>query len=145
MKTTKADYEGAELLAFSRQIKRIADAPLADRQSAARDWRERLSDPETIAVRADWILNGSYGHGAYLHAWHVARNRRMNRAAWFSQMVAALDFNCPADFARREFLRLSKAQQAAVNAAILTAVDSAVADADAEMARQAAESGVACE
>ena len=123
MKTlqTTAQYETTERNAFRHQLIRIESLPLNERREGASDFAQSLS-PERMAERADWILNGSYGFGCQLVAKEIAASPRMNRAAWFGQVIAALDHNCPAAMARKAFLSLPTDKQDEINKAIISAI-----------------------
>ena len=120
---SQAEYELNERGLFNAQIAAVEKSPLPDRKEGEKDFREALEIPGRMAERAEWILNGSYGFGAQLIAREVAANRRMNRAAWFGQVIAALDHGCPQAFAARAWLALPKMRQAQVNAEIIQAIE----------------------
>jgi len=120
---TQYEYETNERARFNSDLRNVESAPLAHRKEGMKDFAESLTVDFRMAERAEWILNGSYGFGCYLVAKEVAENKRMNRAAWFGQVIAALDHNCPADMARKAFLALPKEQQVKINAEIIKAID----------------------
>ena len=120
---TTAQYENTERLSFHAQIRRVESAPFAERKEGMRDFSNSLGVDFRLAERAEWILNGSYGFGCYLIAKEIATNKRMNRAAWFGQTIAALDHGCPAEMARKAFLALPKAQQDKLNSEVIKAID----------------------
>lgn len=125
---TQAEYEANELRAFRKQLAQVESSPLADRREARRNWQTALTDTPLIAKRMSWLLCGNYGYGAMKAAQSVAQNKRMNRAAQLGQWLAALEWNCPADFARQAWNSLAPEHQNAVNAAIMEEVESWIAE-----------------
>ena len=121
--TTKEAYEAIERLAFCKQLDCLKFQPLADRQAAQKDCAGALMVPGRMVERTEWILSGDYGHGAFLHAKDVARSRLMNRAAWFSQVIAALDSSCPQREARAAFMAIPEADRTRINAEIEKAIE----------------------
>jgi hypothetical protein len=119
---TKEYYESRERLAFHKQVASLRKAPLAERKEAMQDYIEALQIPGRMIERTEWLLNGGYGMGAYLNARDVKASKLMNRAAWFSQTIAALDHNCPPEMARKAFLSLPKSEQDRLNAEIEKAI-----------------------
>ena len=119
------EYESTERTRFWRQIADVERAPLAERKAGRADWAEAMQHPDTMAERVRWLLAGNYGHGAYLIAHEVRQNKRkrMNRAAAIGSYLAALDHYCPGDMARKAWNGLNKTNQAAVNKAIIKALD----------------------
>jgi len=117
--TTESQYRHHEAALFNADLRRIETAPLADRQAARTEFAAALRDsPELVATRIDWLLNGSYGAGAYHAAQEVAANVRTNRAAWLCQTIAALEWQCPAEFARQAWKTLTPPQKATLAALI---------------------------
>ena len=116
---TDREYEQQERALHAARLREIEAAPLAERREAAREYecamRERTA---TIAGRISWLLEGCYGKGAQLAARDVLARPRMNRAAWLSQTIAALEWSCPAREAREAWKRLTAAEQATLAAQI---------------------------
>jgi hypothetical protein len=83
------------------------------------EWLKAMSsDPELVAERVGWVLNGSYGYGAYLLSGEVARNKRMNRPANLVQMAGILEWLQPEETTRKIWNSMDKAQQDALNHAV---------------------------
>lgn len=121
---TQAQYHANEMSRLARHLQQIENAPLLDRKEARKDWAEALQKyPDLITQRLGWLFNGSYGYGAMVRAREIAGNKRANRAAALGLLIAALEWQCPADFARSEFRKLPAEQQEALNAAIIKAAD----------------------
>ncbi len=119
------EYEYQERIRLNKQIRYIESAPIAERREARQDWTEAMKDPANVANRIDWLLDGSYGYGSYIVAREVLTRTRMNRVAFFAQLLAALEYRCPANFARAAWNRLSENEQKAVNAAIGAVIEDA--------------------
>lgn len=122
------DYDLQARIEFNRQIRQVESAPLAERQEARKDWTEALQDPALIAERVSWLLDGNYGFGAHIAAQEVAGNKRMNRPAWMGITIAALEWNCPSNFARAAWNKITTAQQEAITAAIQAEINQFLAD-----------------
>lgn len=125
------EYEVNEISRFHKDLENIEKLPLQERKDNAYEWGESLRHTGgskyncqgVVSERIVWLLNGSYGYGAMVKALEVAKNKRMNRAAWLAQTIAALEWHCPATMARKEWKKLHIIAQRAVNLGILYAVD----------------------
>lgn len=112
-------YEARERAMHFRDILAVESAPLSERQEARKAWAEALIlEPGTVAERIGWILNGSYGYGSYMLSRQIMASPRMNQGAALAQMVAALEWRCPATFAREAYRKLTDKQRGIVDAAI---------------------------
>lgn len=111
-------YEINELNRHHAELARIESSRGSERAEGRKDAAERLTDAERVAKSVDWLLNGSYGHGAYLAAHNVLGNPRMNRAAWYAQMVCCLDCSAHREDVRAEYNKLTPAQQDALTRAV---------------------------
>jgi hypothetical protein len=121
-------YEQTEAAILRRDLERIEKAPLAERREARDDWRKScLSELDIIAGRVGWLFEGCYGKGAYDEAWRIAESRG-NRVAAIGQLIAALEWHCPAAFAREVWRGLTVAERGSVDAAIMGAMDAAKAE-----------------
>jgi len=134
---TQQQYERTERTREQAFHNQLAAAPLSDRQEARADYTEALEAMAALELgrhtgREDFfdrvidgighVIAGNYGIAAYLMVREALGNKRMNRAAYLGTMVAAHEFNCPADFARGAYTSLSPVQQASVNAAFARAI-----------------------
>lgn len=121
---TQAQYEANERRMLAKQLRQVEEAPLADRRSARNDWANALLDPVLLMERADWLLRGNCGYDAMLAARETMASGRGNRLAAFAQLLAAVEWQCPAAFAREaardlpapDLDRASQALQDAYNA-----------------------------
>lgn len=121
------DYDMNERIRFNKQLRDVESAPLAERQEARTAWAQALrEDPKMIADRIGWLIDGSYGFGSYQAANDVIRNKRMNRTAWLGQTIAALEWQCPSNFAREAWNKLTKAEQDNLTALIMAEIESAL-------------------
>ena len=97
---------------------------LGDRQAARDEYREALKTPELVAQRAEWLLAGNYGEGAYLIGLAIIEgSNRNNKVAQLSQVIAGFEWQCPALFARKAYLSLNKEEQGAINSALSAVID----------------------
>ena len=111
------EYEAREAQEFQRQLREADKNP--SRRVDAKYFGEQLAaEPELIAERIGWILNGSYGWGAMKAAERVVANARMNRHAWLVQTIAALEWQCPQRSAIAAWKRLTPEEKKALDTAI---------------------------
>jgi hypothetical protein len=102
-----------------QRISKLSAAPLIERQKARKDWIEAMKNPAMIEERVSWLFNGSYGADAYYAACLImCMTAGANKVAQLGALLAGLDWNCPADFARDGWSRLTPDEQAAVNQAV---------------------------
>lgn len=122
---TDTAYQMAELARLGRQLTDVETQPLAHRQAARQAYHEAMrDDPDTVAERVGWLIAGNYGFGACLRAKRIKEARaNANRVAQFGQLIAALEWMCPAGFACQAWGRLTAAQRERVNAALLRAIE----------------------
>jgi hypothetical protein len=118
-------YETNERALYHKQLTRNESAPLAERKEAFADFASLLRDPSALAVRVGFLLDGNYGYGSYVIAKEVVANKRLNRAAILSQMVAALECFCPGNYARKAYLALNADEKAAVDSVFADAIANA--------------------
>lgn len=122
-------YENREAADFHRQLREVARAPLRDRQEACREFFEAMRDhPDVVGERIGWLIDGNYGFGAGRAANDILRNRRMNRAAWLTQTVGALEWQCPQDMLVRAWKKLSPSEKAKLERAVEREISSALAE-----------------
>lgn len=76
------------------------------------------NDPALVAERVSWLLDGSYGQGAYIQANEVARNKRMNRVAWLTQVTGALEWGSPFRMTAAAWHKLTPEQKRRLDAAV---------------------------
>lgn len=119
---TEAEYLAREQADLFRQLRMIETAPLIDRQEARKDWLAAMHNQALVAERVRWLLDGSYGKGAYNRAWAIVRNKRCNRTAGIGQLIAALEWQCPHAFAAQAWNKLTATEQQAVDAGVLLAI-----------------------
>lgn len=127
------NYETRELIAFTTQLAFVERAPLSERRENAKEFANTLRDaPELVAERVGWLLNGTYGFGSYTRALEVAKNKRMNRAAWLVQTIAALEWGCTQRDCIKAWKRLDDAQKAKLDTLVNHEIEQALSELDAE-------------
>ena len=111
------------------KIAQLRRAPLSDRKEAQAEFLKAMrEDPELVAERVSWLLNGSYGYGSMLMAKRVLGSPRMNRSAALTQMIGAFEWMSPEDMVRSAWKKLSASEKAVLE----TAVQGAIARAQSE-------------
>ena len=114
---SQEEYERRAAQEFQRQLREADKNP--SRRADAKHFGEQLAaDPDLIAERIGWLLNGSYGFGAMKAAERVVANTRMNRHAWLVQTIAALEWQCPQRSAIAAWKKLTRDEKRALDAAI---------------------------
>ena len=123
---SQAEYERRELADAQRRLEEVERAPLAERKEAAAEFFEAMRDnPDIVAERVGWLLDGSYGYGPMMKAKQVLGSPRMNRSAALTQMVAAYEWSSPSAMTRAAWKKLTKAQQDALERAVQEEIRSA--------------------
>ncbi len=104
---------------FHQQIRQAETGSLAERKEAAHRFYEAMAhDPALIAGRIEWLFAGHYGEGAYTQARQVAASPRMNRVAWLTLTIGAIEWSCPQRMAIAAWKKLTPAQKAKLDAAV---------------------------
>jgi len=118
------EYTHQEVRRTHLQIARASHQPLADRQAARAAYADALASRVGDITRAlDFIVNGDYGRGPQALAIEILQaGPRRNKAAALSALVAGLDFQCPALFARQAYLSLDEDQRDRVDSAFAEAI-----------------------
>ena len=112
-KTSEAQRE-ADL--FRSELSRAEKLPLADRKVNLQQFASEVNaDPNILGQFVGWLLDGSYGHGAYVKAQEVIRNKRLNREAWLVQTVAALEWGVPQRMVAQWWNSLPRTYQDKIN------------------------------
>jgi len=112
-------YELRERDIFHADLRRIEKAPLADRKEGTVNFADAMAhNPVLVAERVGWLLDGSYGKGAYDAAHEVIRTPRMNRVSWLGSAIGALEWRSPQRATAAAWHKLSAAQKAALHKAI---------------------------
>jgi hypothetical protein len=112
------EYENNERRLLCAQLQQIEKAPLNERKEAMKEFQEVLKDCPLIAERIEWIFEGNYGFGAQQFAKEILKQKRMNRVANLSALVARLEWNCPARMCIQAYKNLTKIQQIQIDTAI---------------------------
>jgi len=124
-------YEQREIREANAQITAAARAPLQDRKEAQQAFFEAMRDqPDVVADRIGWLLDGNYGYGSMLLARRVLGSRRMNRPATLTQMIGVFEWQSPGDMTRTAWKKLSPGEKHALQ----REVEKAILDAEAGLA-----------
>ena len=114
-----SEYERRERQEAQQRLTEVERAPLADRKEAAAEFLAAMrDDPELVAERVGWLLNGSYGYGQQLRAKQILGSPRMNRSAALTHLTAAYEWSTPSALAMAAWKKLTKAQQVALEKAV---------------------------
>ena len=111
------EYHDAEMTRYRRDMMRIEQQSLADRQAARADVLENMRDVEGIRAALDHIFAGNYGYAQLHKAKEIIGNKRMNRAAALMAMIGQCDNMCPPTFTVQAYKKLSAEERAALDAA----------------------------
>jgi hypothetical protein len=123
---SQAEYERNEQAMARKRLDAFRRAPLADRKEAQAEFLEAMrEDPDLVAERIEWLLDGTLGVGELLLAQRVLGNPRMNRSAALTQMVGAFNWQSPEDMTIAAWKKLSKKEQAALERAVQAAIKNA--------------------
>lgn len=120
---TQAQYEQREAQLHARKMagqKRT----IAEARQTIEDIYQAMLNPDFVNRDLDLLLTGSYGYGPMLAAQQIAKNRRRNRGAGLMAILAAYDHNANRGDAAQAWKLLNTEQQAALDDAILSAIDS---------------------
>lgn len=123
---TDPNYDAREIMRTHARLAEIRKAPLAVRRESREALRSTMCTEfgaNVIAERIGWLLAGHYGYGERLIARRIADNRRMNRAAALTQLIAALEWLCPQDFARDAWKALTTKQKATLDRAVKAEIE----------------------
>ena len=129
---TNEQYEMRSLREAQAHEAEINRAPLSDRKEAQESFAEALRDPALVAERIGWLIDGNYGYGEMLMAKRVVRNKRTNREAALTQMVAIFEWQCPARMAVDAWKKLSASEKRTLD----DAVKIVIGEAEKEMKEQ---------
>ena len=137
---TQKEYEEREAREFLRQQSAPELLTKAEKSEARKEFAAAMAHtPALVADRVSWLLAGSYGYGSYQAARRVAVNVLMTREAWMVQIIGALEWQCSRAATRSAWKELTKAQQQALNAAVLAAIAEHLQEQADEAGHQAAE------
>lgn len=118
-----AAYERRELAEAHGQLNNLLRAPLSDRKEAQNSFFETMRDnPELVAERIGWLLNGTYGYGQMKIAKQVLASPRMNRAATLTQLIGAFEWMCPENMSRAAWKKLTPGEQSRLDGAVQEAL-----------------------
>ena len=119
------EYHDREMKRLFKRIEDIEKAPLSERREGREDYLRGLRDnPDIIAERVTWILNGAYGYAEQFRAKYILENcKRKSAVVQLAYLVAAFDDSCPQVFAAQAFKKLMPEQQEKINNLIAQEVE----------------------
>jgi hypothetical protein len=107
MSLNQLEYEANEARMFICALAEVEKLQPSEKRACAVAWGVALRvNPEMVAERIGWLLDDNYGYGSWIEARKVAQNTRMNRVVWLAQVIAALEWQCPAGKAREIYKAL---------------------------------------
>lgn len=118
-------YESQEYQKYLAELKQVESGTLAYRQHQRVLWEIGIREtPTHVANMVNLVINGNFGKGAKIAANNVlSMSKRANKVAGLAIIVAALEWSCPANFARQAFNSLTDEQKQTVNSAIQAVID----------------------
>jgi len=126
MKEFGTDYGRREIDSYRRHMRGLEKEPLRERQKdAAEFFMAMANEPRLVAERVGWLLDGSYGRGAFLKAKQVLLSPRMNRVAALTQMAGALEWRSTPAFTAKAWNKLTPAQKTALQVVVGAEVEQA--------------------
>lgn len=121
------NYDYTARIEFNKQIREVENNTLEERKEGYKNYSDALeNNQEWLAEKIGWLIDGSYGYGSYTIAREVVQNNRANKRAWLGVTIAALEYHCPNNYARKAWNNLSADKQASMNALIDKEIESAL-------------------
>ena len=113
----KMNYETIELNRARSELSNLNSIPLQQKREAKQEFFEHLVFcPDLVAVKIEWLLNGSYGFGYQAIAkTYFNRSKRFNIRANLLQLIACAEYLCPATQANQAYKMLCSEQQDEIN------------------------------
>src|SRR4029077_11687141 len=110
---SQAEYGRRELVAAHRILEEVRRMSLPDRKESQASFFEVMrGEPELVAERIGWRVDGNSGYGAMLLAKQVLASPRMNRSAALTQMIGSFEWSSPEDLSRAAWKKLSAGEKA---------------------------------
>ena len=122
---TMTEYESQEYSRYLAEVRQVESGTLAYRQHQRVLWEIGIREtPTHVANMVNLAISGDFGKGAQIAAHNVlSMSKRANKVASLAIIVAALEWQCPASFARQAYNALTDDQKQAVNSAIQAVID----------------------
>lgn len=124
---SQAEYERRERLLFIAALKEVESewkthSPIV-KETLTQEFLDAMAkDPDVIRQRIEWLLEGHYGKGAYDVAHEVVANKRMNREAWLTHTVGAIEWDVPQHIASSTWKKLTEKQKKSLDASVRRAM-----------------------
>ena len=127
MRTLK-QHESIERDDFRRKLESLKKLPLAERKENRDNLVDALENQlKHFIDSAEWVLQGSYGFGAYVVAKEVIRSKSMNRHSWLFTTVSALEYSVTAEMANRAWNSLDRDLQKRISEYLGYCMDNQIA------------------
>lgn len=116
----RAEYEFRSLLEARQRFRETEQASLSDRKEAqAAFFAAMADDPARVGERVGWLLSGDYGYGEKLLAERVIEaGSRTNKRAQLTHLIGAFEWRCPPPMVVQAWKKLTKRQQADLDAVL---------------------------
>lgn len=109
---SQQEYEARERSEAVRKEREVEGAPLPERKEAQAEFLEAMAHrPEIVAERIGWAIDGNYGFGVMQIAKEIVANKRMNREAALTHLVAIHEWQVPRAMAIAAWKKLTPTQQ----------------------------------
>lgn len=114
------EVHDADYRAYTRKKDAVEQSSLSDRRAGAEDYKDLLTDLDTLQERTRWAVGGDYGQMSYTMIRRQLRANRKNAPylATIGQVLALFESNCTAVYARKVWNSLTSDQQEAANRAM---------------------------
>jgi hypothetical protein len=122
---SQKEYEAREMREAMAKEREVESASLAERKEAQADFLKAMKEPDLIAERIGWLIDGNYGWGPMMRAKQVVKAKRMNRQAALNQLIGIYEWSCPPRMAADAWKKLSKAEQSILERAINIVIEAA--------------------
>jgi len=127
---TQKEYEEREIKMYFRQLEGVEKSSKQDRIYGFKSMLETVkNDPAIIAERITWILNGSYGFGAYIMSKRILKETKNPNYHLF-HILAHLEYLTSDYYASKIYRSLSKQEQDNLNELVTQEIDEYITELD---------------
>lgn len=121
---SQSEYESREAQLHHKQLREVESAPLDERKEGASAFHRAMKhQPDIVAERVGWLLDGNYGYGSMKAAHRVAKaSGRTNKVAQLTQMIGAREWRSPPRMTATKWKTLSPSEKRALDEAVKGAI-----------------------